>query len=78
MAISRATSELGYSALQPKQELAVGTFCEEATCLYRSAAKVEDFVLSLRIFVLEFANYNMQIRCVRISIQYGSIEFNTL
>ena len=33
MAISRATSELG--TLQPKQELAVGTFCEEATCWYR-------------------------------------------
>ena len=28
MAISRATSELGNSALRPKQELAVGTFCE--------------------------------------------------
>ena len=28
MAISRATSELGYSALRPKQELAVGPFCE--------------------------------------------------
>ena len=35
MAISRATSELGNSALRPKQELAVGTFCEEATCWYR-------------------------------------------
>ena len=34
MAISRATSELGYSALRPKQELAVGTFGEEATRLY--------------------------------------------
>ena len=30
MAISWATSELVYSALQPKQ----GTFCGEATCLY--------------------------------------------
>ena len=35
MVISRDTSELGYSALRPNQELALGTFCEEATCLYR-------------------------------------------
>ena len=44
-----------------------------------SAARVYDFVLSLRIFVPEFANYNVYyISCVRIFIQCGSIEFNTL
>ena len=35
MAIFRATSELGYSALRPKKEVAKSTFSKEATCLYR-------------------------------------------
>ena len=35
MAIFRATSELGDSALRPKKELAKRHFCKEATCLYR-------------------------------------------
>ena len=35
MAISMARSELGYSELRPKQELAVRHFCEEVTCFHR-------------------------------------------
>ena len=34
--------------------------------------------MSLRIFFFEFVNYNNVIKCVRIFIQYGSIEFNIL